>query len=247
MNLKINGEEHLVGHYSAIGSLRSDFRNYNLFNLISSFVKGKSVVDIGCGAAFLLGIIKKQGRDVKGIEPSEGMRALAYEVNPDIKVFSGRAEEVDSIIKEPVDSVLMIDVLEHVEKDIEQTRKVFSVLKPGGEFILVVPSHTFLYGERDRQMGHYRRYSKNTIKDTIIKNGFKIEKIRYWNALGFLPYLISEKIFKKPLDTRLRKGIRSGIFGIIMKKLLDNWFRYIENNFNFGFGLSIILIAKKIQ
>ena len=54
----VNAEEHLVEHYSALENLKYDFRNYNLFNLVSRLVKGESVVDIGCGPASFLSILK---------------------------------------------------------------------------------------------------------------------------------------------------------------------------------------------
>ena len=53
MELRTDVDDHLIKHYTTLGDLKSDFRNYNLFNLVSSMVTGKSVVDIGCGAAFL--------------------------------------------------------------------------------------------------------------------------------------------------------------------------------------------------
>ena len=226
----VNAEEHLVEHYSALENLKYDFRNYNLFNLVSRLVKGESVVDIGCGPASFLSILKARGKSVAGVEPARGMRELAEKLNPEIPV------SLDLNLNEKVDTVTMLDVLEHIEDDSGQVKKIYSVLQSGGEFIFVVPANPFLHGLRDRQMGHYRRYSKKQISRLLTANGFKIKHLRFWNALGFFPYLISEKILRKPLESNFRhKGSRA----------LDLWFRWVENNFDFGFGLSIIGIAKK--
>lgn len=155
---------YLVEHYKKIGGLKKDFRNWNLFCLVAPLVKGESVADVGCGAAFFSGILKASGKKVIGFEPSEEMRLLARQMNPSVNILPGRAEEIDSLLPEPVDSVVMIDVLEHIKEDFEQIKKVRAVLNNGGEFVFVVPAHPFLYGKRDEQMGHYRRYSKNQWK-----------------------------------------------------------------------------------
>lgn len=243
---KVKGEEYLIEHYTALRDLKSDFRNDNLFKLVASIVKGQSVVDIGCGAAYLAGLLKARGKMVTGIEPSSGMRALAAEINPGVTILPGRAEKVDLLVREPVDTVLMIDVLEHIEKDLEQVKKVRSVLKTGGEFIFVVPAHPFLFGTRDKQMGHYRRYSKKLLQEIFVANGFCIEHLRHWNALGVLPYIISEKILQRPLDSKLRHTVKPGTLARVMQKGLNLWFHRIENNFDFGFGLSIIGVARKL-
>lgn len=229
---KVNAQKHLVAHYTAIGDLKYDFRNYNLFNLVASKVSGHTVIDIGCGSAHLLQILKKHGKDVFGVEPAESMRKLAKEINPGVPVF----ESVAQLPKTEVDTVLMIDVLEHIEDDARQVKVVASILKKRGRFIVVVPAYSALYGKRDVLMGHYRRYSAKALYQVLEENGFKIKYLRYWNALGFIPYFTSEKVFKKPLQSKSRqKG----------NKLFDLWFKYIENNFDFGFGLSIICVAIK--
>jgi 2-polyprenyl-3-methyl-5-hydroxy-6-metoxy-1,4-benzoquinol methylase len=233
MEKKVNADKHLVGHYASLGNLESDFRNRNLYALVTALVKGERVVDIGCGVGEFVRILKAQGKSVKGVEPSEGMRRLAREINPEIIISA----ELDR--NERAEAVTMLDVLEHIEDDSGQVRSVRSILEPAGEFVFVVPAHPVLYGERDRQMGHCRRYSKELIKNLLEANGFEVVSMRHWNALGFLPYFVCEKIFKKPLNSGLRKKSSP------MQKLLDLWFNKVENNFDFGFGLSIIGVARK--
>ena len=243
----VNKEENLVEHYDVLGNLKDDFRNSNLFVLVASKVTGNYVVDIGCGGAFFGSVLLARGKHVVGLEPSEGMREMAKRFNPEVKVIAGDAEEVDVLVEEPVETVVMLDVLEHIEKDAEQIEKIGSILKTGGEFIFVVPCHPFLYGERDKQVGHYRRYSSKMLRKILENNGFRIEYLRHWNVLGFLPYLISEKILRRPLESKLRRETKAGTFSVMVQKGLNFWFSQIENNFDFGFGLSIIGVARKVQ
>lgn len=239
-------ENNLVEHYRILGNLNTDFRNSNLFRLVASAVCGKSVVDVGCGSGSFVNILKEGGKHIIGIEPNSGMRELAAKINPEISIIPGRAEEIDGLLRKPVDTIVMIDVLEHIEKDIEQVKKVWTVLKENGEFVFVVSSHPFLYGKRDKQMGHYRRYSKKLLQKMLIDNGFRIQYIRHWNALGVLPYIVSEKVLRRPLRAKLRESTKAGVLTKIVRKILHFWFRRVENNFDFGFGLSIIGVVKKI-
>ena len=139
----------------------------------------------------------------------------------------------------------MIDVLEHIEQDEVQVQKVASVLTPGGQFIVVVPAYQALYGERDRLMGHYRRYSAAGLRKLLESNGFKVDHVRYWNMLGVLPYFVSEKILRRPLHAPLRGQKKRGSLAAFVQKILFAWFSLVENNFDFGFGLSIMVTATK--
>jgi len=227
----VNAEEHLVGHYEALGDFKSDFRNYNLFGLVAGLVTGKKVLDIGCGVGNFLSVLRSQGPDVVGVEPSDGMRELAAKINPEITIFKDL-----NMIRDVFDTVTMLDVLEHIEDDRKQMQEVYSMLNNGGQFVIVVPAHPILYGKRDKEMGHFRRYTRESLTKVLTDNGFEVRLIRSWNALGFMPYLISEKVLKKSLESKMRRK---------KNKLMNFWFEKIENNFDFGFGLSIICVAKK--
>jgi SAM-dependent methyltransferase len=240
----VDSKEYLANLYRGMGDLRYDFRNYNLNQMIAFKVKGASALDIGCGNGFLLGLLSKT-KEVYGVEPNFNLIKLAKEINPKLKIYKGFAEEVDELITKKVDSILMIDVLEHVEDDVLQIKRVYNNLNERGQFIVVVPAYQFLYGKRDKNNGHYRRYSKQDLMRRLSNNGFKIKSIRYWNVLGFLPYLFYEKILKKELNTELRSIKKKGVIKKAINKILDLWFRYVENNFNFGFGLTIMCIVEK--
>ena len=156
----------------------------------------------------------------------------------------GRAEEVDVLLEKPVDTVTMLDVLEHIEKDVDQVKKVHAALQKEGEFVIVVPAHPFLYGVRDIQMGHYRRYTKKALSELLTSNGFTVRYIRHWNVLGLIPYMVSEKILHKPLQVGLREHTEGGLLGNLVRWCLHQWFKIVENNVNFGVGLSIICVAE---
>tara|TARA_Y100000310_G_C20703195_1_gene832028 strand:+ start:2948 stop:3715 length:768 start_codon:yes stop_codon:yes gene_type:complete len=245
-NKYLESKKYMIDHFKELGSLKNDFRIYNLTTLIASKVKGDKVLDIGCGNGFLLGILSKKGIETFGIEPNKDLIKLAKNTNPRLKIFEGYAHDIDKI-KHKVDTITIIDVLEHIEDDKLQIKRMHNHLNESGRLIIVVPAFQLLYGKRDENLGHYRRYSKKEIIQKLSKIGFKIHHIRYWNMLGFFPYLFYEKILKKELNTELRTEKKKGIFKKLLSNLLFFWFKYIENNFSLGFGLSLVCVAEKTR
>lgn len=239
-----SAEARLAGHYAALGDIRGDFRNVNLNALLAGMVRGSRVLDIGCGTGALLALLQQAGKEVLGLEPSDALRAQAAQHHPTVHILAGEAEEVAALVTQPADSILMVDVLEHIEGDAAQVARVAQVLAPGGQFIVVVPQHQWLYGQRDKQMGHFRRYTRNSLQRVLEQNGFRVTYMRSWNMLGVLPYLVSERILHKPFDTKLREGSH-GTIGKTLQTLLFLWCKYIENPINWGFGLSLIAVATK--
>ena len=134
---------------------------------------------------------------------------IAKQLNPQSEIFKMFAEDVAKIRKK-VDTLTMIDVLEHTKEDCFVIKKMRKILNKNGRLIIVVPAFRFLYGKKDKKNGHYRRYSKKGLIKKLKKNGFKIDRIRYWNMLGFFPYLLYEKILNIEFSTELRTKEKKG-------------------------------------
>jgi len=231
--------------YERYGDVRHDFRNYNLMNLITSEVEGDNVLDIGCGSGFLLNKLSETGKNAFGIEANGKLFDAASRLNPNLSIFHDFAQNIDNLISQKMDTITMIDVLEHIEDDDLQIKKVGSHLDKNGQLVIVTSAYPMLFGKRDKNLGHYRRYSKKDLADLLSNNGFKIIKLRYWNMLGFFPYLFSEKIVGKELNLKFRGQTSKGSWASTANRVLYWWFRHIENRYNFGFGLSLICVGRK--
>jgi SAM-dependent methyltransferase len=83
------------------------------------------------------------------------------------------------------DTILYIDVLEHIEDDKEELKKASSHLKPGGHLIILSPALPVLYSEFDAGIGHFRRYTKKTFKN-ILPASLKVERLMYLDTIGLL-------------------------------------------------------------
>lgn len=236
--------EYLANLYAGLGSLQNDFRNFNLLRLVAGCVRGEQVLDIGCGSGGLLSLLRQQSHSVCGIEPNTELVNLANTLHPELRIVQGTGADLDRV-SGSFDAITIIDVLEHIEDDREQLRRIWDRLVPGGQLIVLVPAFPLLYGERDRNNGHFRRYTSRELIGKLRETGFEPRQQRYWNALGFLPYLISERLLHRELNTELRTNRPKSWFQKLTIRLFHAWFRGVENRMNFGFGLSLLCVAEK--
>jgi SAM-dependent methyltransferase len=114
--------------------------------------------------------------------------------NSKVRFVNGTLQSVASSLS--CDSVVLINVLEHVENDEELLSTIHQVLKPGGAVVLFVPALPGLYGSLDEGFGHIRRYRKGQLGSLLMKVGFQVGCLRYFNLPGILSWFVIGKIFK---------------------------------------------------
>lgn len=138
-----------------------------------------------------------------------------------------------------IDTILCVNVLEHIEDDRGAVQNLLSILNPSGHLLIFVPAFQALYSDMDRLAGHHRRYSKGMIESQLEDNA-KIIKTRFFNSLGGIGWWINKLIQHDSLDSdainfQIRLFDR---IGVPVAKAMD----YLTNSF---FGQSIILIIVK--
>ncbi|MEV4104549.1 class I SAM-dependent methyltransferase [Nonomuraea sp. NPDC049649] len=87
-------------------------------------------------------------------------------------------------LDDKVDTVVMMNVLEHIEDDAEALRSLARVTLPGGRIVIWVPGYMQLYGDFDRKVGHVRRYTPKTLADAVKRAELDIEVLKPINFLG---------------------------------------------------------------
>ncbi|HLL43351.1 MAG TPA: methyltransferase domain-containing protein [Segetibacter sp.] len=98
------------------------------------------------------------------------------------------------------DSVMYIDVIEHIEKDKDELITAISYLKEGGYLIVLVPAYNFLYNDFDKAIGHYRRYSRKLLRNTI-PAGLKVISHYNLDSLGLLASVTNKLFLKQSYPT----------------------------------------------
>ncbi len=95
------------------------------------------------------------------------------------------------------DTAVCINVAEHLQNDSAALRTLKSLLKPGGHLFLLVPAHPRLFGRLDKELGHYRRYTRESVSALVRDAGFRLEKVSYFNPFSVLPWFINGKLLKR--------------------------------------------------
>jgi len=135
----------------------------------------------------------------------------------------------------PIDSIVCINVLEHIEDEhgaLVNARRILGA--SGGHLCLLVPAHPSLYGPLDEKLGHYRRYTTKTLTAALTKAGFRIEKLHWLNMLGVPGWWFNARIAKRD---RL-PSFQLGIYNLLSRIALP-----IERLIGPPVGLSLIAVA----
>lgn len=98
------------------------------------------------------------------------------------------------------DSILYIDVLEHIENDKAEIEKAYGLLKVGGKLIVLSPAHEFLFSPFDKSVGHVRRYSKKTISK-LLPWGASVIELIYLDSLGLFASLANKLLLRQSVPT----------------------------------------------
>jgi 2-polyprenyl-3-methyl-5-hydroxy-6-metoxy-1,4-benzoquinol methylase len=105
-------------------------------------------------------------------------------------------EDYSKIGYERYDSIVAINVLEHVRDDLLALHEIYKMLKKGGVLIILVPSHKFLYNVIDKKIGHFRRYTKKDLCSKINETNFTIMHMQYFNTVGVLGWYFNGNVLK---------------------------------------------------
>lgn len=111
-----------------------------------------------------------------------------------IEIITDTLDGVDANRK--FDTIIYIDVIEHIEKDAEELKMAANFLKPNGHLIILVPAHNYLFSEFDKAIGHYRRYNKEMLAKTVPKELQKVD-LRYLDTLGLFASLTNKWFLKQ--------------------------------------------------
>jgi SAM-dependent methyltransferase len=201
-------------------------------------------VDIGCSVGSNLNVLSLKGIHTIGLDHSLYALTLVKRrlklplINGDLNKLPLRSNSIGLIVA--------MDVLEHVDNDVDGISEFYRVLRKGGNLILTVPAFNFLWGIQDVVTGHKRRYSKEDILSKLVQGGFEKFRFSYFNFFLFFPILIVRRIihlfgFKIESENR----INSPLLNYFLKSIfsLEPYFlRYIS----FPFGVSILCVARKV-
>lgn len=103
----------------------------------------------------------------------------------------------ESYPPEQFDTVICLNVVEHLEDDVNALRNIRSSLDQNGRAIVLVPNGPGLYGSLDRVLGHYRRYTRKQLEDVCERAGFHVDKVLKFNRIGAPGWWWNGRVLKK--------------------------------------------------
>lgn len=217
-------------------SFATNYHNW-ILNEILPYL-GESVAEIGAGTgSFSKLLLNTPIKSLRAFEPSKNM----YPLLRDALTQNQKAEAIndffgDESSGETYDSILYINVLEHIEDDAEELVNAYKSLHSNGHLLVFVPALPWLYSNLDKQVGHYRRYMKQNLLDLVKQAGFTLVRARYFDIAGIAPWYINFVL--------LKNSISSGSVSIYDKFVVPPM-RFIEGLIPPPIGKNLLLIAKK--
>jgi glycosyltransferase involved in cell wall biosynthesis len=200
---------------------------------------GDRVLEIGAGIGNLSNqFIPRELYVVSDINPHYLHYLESYSHGkPYLRVLQVDASQATDFeqMQEQFDTVLMINVLEHVPNEQIALANVRSVLKSGGRAVILVPSHPSLYGSLDRVLGHRERYTTESLQQGLEKAGFRVERLFDFNRCSVPGWWLNGKVLRKKSFSKPQLKILNTAVPLIKK--LDRLLPWQ--------GLSLIAVAVK--
>ncbi|MEB3330190.1 MAG: class I SAM-dependent methyltransferase [Candidatus Sericytochromatia bacterium] len=209
-----------------------------MFEQLAPAITGR-VLEIGSGtgtmSAFLEGAPRLALTDVEpaslrdlearfGGQP--GVTVDPWDLNEDVPA---------RLRDEAFDTVVCLNVLEHIADDEAALRRMHGQLAPGGRLVLLVPAHPLLFNGFDRGVRHFRRYERRGLTALLTRTGFEPERAWYFNMLGALGWFVNGNLLGKTL---LPAGQLRLIDALVPVLRAEQWLPR-------PFGLSVIAIARR--
>ncbi|HZJ12223.1 MAG TPA: class I SAM-dependent methyltransferase [Methyloceanibacter sp.] len=168
-----------------------------IMDAFAPHVRGR-VVEYGAGAGTVSMRLEPLADRLTLVELSTNLVETLqqrFRNNPEVDVISRSLEEhAAELGAEAVDTVVMVNVLEHIEDDRAALADLVRILRPGGSLLLFVPALQFLMSELDLMHGHFRRYQRGDLAAKVEAAGARVEVCRYFDFAGVVPWLLLNKM-----------------------------------------------------
>ena len=207
---------------------------------IKPYIKG-NVLEVGAGIGSTTLLLNDGSADQwLMLEPDAQLSAqlrskIETKALPDnCRLQTGTIDQLPSTF----DTIIYIDVLEHIENDAEEMKKAARLLRAGGHVVVLSPAFQFLYSPFDKTIGHCRRYNKKMFRH-ITPEGTQLISNKYYDTVGYFAALMNKLILRQKYPT------------LNQVKFWDKWMvpvsKISDQLFFHSFGKSIIAVWKKIN
>ena len=233
-------EDSLYYHNDAFGSRI-------LVRVLRRYI-GQRTLEVGAGVGHITSQLAAHAREVVAIEPNRTLFAELQENTnhlSNVTVFNMTLEEFSHAHEKKLttsaayfDSIVYVNVLEHIEDDKKELSRAKQVLRGEGLVLIMVPAHPWLYCKSDRLSGHFRRYTRRGLQQLIKSSGLRCEHLRYFDSIGLIPYLVLYKWFRCVATT----GANANIYSRLILPLSLGIYRATAGQL---IGKNLVAVAQK--
>jgi len=135
-----------------------------------------------------------------------------------------------------LDTVVALNVIEHIDDDHGAFGTIRDLLQPGGRFIMLVPALPALYGTLDRALGHFRRYTRPLVRARLAQAGFRVERVFYFNIVGAAGWGLNARVLRRTLIDPVQVRCFDALVPLLR----------LEDRIRLPFGQSVISVATRV-
>jgi 2-polyprenyl-3-methyl-5-hydroxy-6-metoxy-1,4-benzoquinol methylase len=173
---------------------------------------GHRILEVGAGIGTVATKIaeRKPASVMTAIEPAANLfdqLHAAVDRRSNVTALQMTSQELTAGRSQAFDSVIYVNVLEHILDDAAEMRTAFELTAPGGSLGVFVPAMPRLYGSLDFKSGHHRRYDKARLREVISGAGFEIVELRYLDVAGVIPYWLMYRVWKRQSLSSMSSGV----------------------------------------
>jgi SAM-dependent methyltransferase len=203
---------------------------------------GKRVIEVGAGiGTFSRSLLQHTPlSELILVEPGENLFPLLqqrFAGEPRVTIVHGYFHDLET--PGTADSVVLVNVLEHIAEDEALLDGAHEVLIPGGTLLLLVPALSWIYGSLDEAFGHHRRYSRASLAAKLRAAGFQVLRLSYLNLPGIFGWFLTGRVLR-------RKTLKSQYVRLYDQWVIP-WIARLEGRWAPPFGQSLIAVARKLE
>jgi SAM-dependent methyltransferase len=210
-------------------------KNYNeaLLDLIVAAQpnRGARVLDFGAGLGTFADMLRLRGYNPDCMEVDEGLCQTLESKGYNVATNMGSAEP------RSYDLIYTLNVMEHIENDVDVVKQLGELLAPGGRLLIYVPASQVLYSAFDRAVGHYRRYNRDGLRNLASSAGLSVKELRYCDPIGWLAGLAYKFVGDKEGTLTPRSVAVYDRFAFPLSRRLESVFGQLV-------GKNVLLVAE---